>query len=104
MTLIEPGGARTSFSGSSLQLGTPMPEYDDTPAAMVRMFREVSVPVPGDPAKVAAKVIQSVEQEPAPLRLVLGSHSYQGVTAALRGRLPQVEPQGAGAAETDADE
>lgn len=37
------------------------------------------------------------------MRLVLGSDSYQGVTAALRNRLAQVAPQQASAAETDAD-
>jgi hypothetical protein len=48
-------------------------------------------------------VIDSVEQQPAPLRLVLGSDSYQAVTAALRKRLAEVEPQQAEAAKTDAD-
>ncbi|NEB36506.1 SDR family oxidoreductase [Streptomyces sp. SID14515] len=103
VTLVEPGGARTSFSGSSLQLSEPLAAYDGTPAAMVRAFRHTRIPVPGDPVKVAAKVIDSAEQKPAPMRLVLGSDSYQAGTAALRNRLAQVEPQRASAAETDAD-
>ncbi len=103
VTLVEPGGARTAFSGSSLQLSEPLAAYDGTPAAMVRAFRHTRIPVPGDPVKVAAKVINSAAQKPAPMRLVLGSDSYQGVTTALRNRLAQVEPQQASAAETDAD-
>ncbi|EXU67219.1 short-chain dehydrogenase [Streptomyces sp. PRh5] len=103
VTLVEPGGARTSFSGSSLQLSEPLAAYDGTPAAAVRVFRHTQVPVPGDPVKVAAKVIDSAAHQPAPMRLVLGSDSYQGITAALRNRLAQVEPQQASAAETDAD-
>ncbi|MGY3790724.1 SDR family oxidoreductase [Streptomyces antibioticus] len=103
VTIVEPGGARTSFAGSSLQLSEPLAAYDNTPAAAVRVFKDIAVPVPGDPVKVAAKIIDSASQEPAPIRLVLGSDSYQGATTALRKRLAQIEPQRAGAAETDAD-
>lgn len=103
VTLVEPGGARTAFAGSSLQLSEPLPAYDDTPAAAVRVFKDIAVPVPGDPVKVAAKIIDSVSQQPAPMRLVLGSDCYQGATAALRKRLAQIEPQQTSAAKTDAD-
>lgn len=103
VTLVEPGGARTAFSRGSLQLSEPLAAYDGTPASAVQAFRHMQVPVPGDPVKVAAKVIDSAARTPAPMRLVLGSDSYQGVTAALRARLAQVEPQRASAAETDAD-
>jgi NAD(P)-dependent dehydrogenase (short-subunit alcohol dehydrogenase family) len=102
VTLVEPGGARTAFAQDSLRLGEPMSAYDGTPAAFVRTVKEGAVPLLGDPAKVAARVIDSAAQRPAPMRLVLGSDSYQAVTAALRNRLAQVEPQQASAAETDA--
>lgn len=103
VTLVEPGGARTSFAGGSLQLGEPMAAYDKTPAAFVRVFRGADAPeLLGDPAKVAARVIASADEQPAPLRLVLGSDSYAGVTAALRNRLAQIEPQQESAAGTDA--
>ncbi|GAA2471772.1 SDR family oxidoreductase [Winogradskya humida] len=100
VTLVEPGGARTAFANGSLQLGEPLAAYDGTPAAMVRAFRNGPPALPGDPAKIAARVIDSVDEEPAPLRLVLGSDSYAAVTAALRARLAQVEPQRVTAAET----
>ncbi|SFO83985.1 SDR family oxidoreductase [Amycolatopsis rubida] len=103
VTLVEPGGARTSFAGSSLRLSEPLAAYDNTPAAAVRVFKDIAVPVPGDPVKVAARIIDSASRQPAPLRLVLGSDCYQGATAALRERLAQIEPQQASAAETDAD-
>ncbi|MGP3756747.1 SDR family oxidoreductase [Streptomyces sp. IBSNAI001] len=103
VTIVEPGGARTSFAGSSLRLSEPLSAYDDTPAAAVRVFKDIAVPVPGDPVKVAARIIDSASREPAPMRLVLGSDCYQGATAALRRRLAQIEPQQAGAASTDAD-
>jgi NAD(P)-dependent dehydrogenase (short-subunit alcohol dehydrogenase family) len=102
VTLVEPGGSRTSFAGGSLRLGEPLADYDGTPAAFVRVFRGDSAPeLPGDPVKVAARVIDSLDQKPAPLRLVLGSDSYRAVTAALRDRLAQVASQEATAASTD---
>ena len=103
VTLVEPGGASTAFSRGSLQLSEPLSAYDGTPAAFVRQFKQGPVPLRGDPAKIAARIIDSAEQQPAPLRLVLGSDSYQAVTGALRNRLAQIEPQEATAAQTDAD-
>ena len=102
VTLVEPGGASTAFSRGSLQLSEPLSAYDGTPAAFVRQFKQGPVPLRGDPAKIAARIIDSAEQQPAPLRLVLGSDSYQAVTGALRNRLAQIEPQEATAAQTDA--
>ncbi|MFC8567900.1 SDR family oxidoreductase [Streptomyces sp. NPDC057245] len=102
VTLVEPGGARTAFSRGSLRIGEPLAAYDGTPAAFVRRFRTAGVPVIGDPVRIAARIIDSAAQHPAPLRVVLGSDSYQAVTGALRRRLEQVESQQASAAETDA--
>lgn len=103
VTLVEPGGASTAFARGSLQLGEPLSAYDETPAAFVRQFKEAPVPLRGDPARIAARIIDSAAQQPAPLRLVLGSDSYQTVTTALRHRLAQVAPQQTTAAGTDAN-
>ncbi|MER6540380.1 SDR family oxidoreductase [Streptomyces sp900105755] len=93
VTIVEPGGARTEFRYSSLQMATPLAEYDDTPAAMTRAAQDRSRPSLGDPAAMATRIIDSVEQTPAPLRLVLGSDSYRFLQAALSERLAQVEAQ-----------
>lgn len=50
---------------------------------------------------MAALIIASADQDPAPLRLVLGSDSCRFITTALHGRLAQIEPQQAQAASTD---
>jgi NAD(P)-dependent dehydrogenase (short-subunit alcohol dehydrogenase family) len=100
VTIVEPGGARTQFRFDSLHLALPLAAYDDTPAAMVRGVKDRSRPSVGDPAKMAALIMASVDQDPAPLRLVLGSDSYGIITAALRERLAQIEPQAAQAATT----
>ncbi|WP_250033710.1 SDR family oxidoreductase [Paractinoplanes maris] len=101
MTIVEPGGARTEFRFDSLQLAEPLGAYDGTPAAMVRGAKDRSRPPLGDPAKMAARIIESADQHPAPMRLVLGSDAYKFVTAALRERLAEIEPQQAAAASTD---
>jgi NAD(P)-dependent dehydrogenase (short-subunit alcohol dehydrogenase family) len=101
VTIVEPGGARTEFRYGSLVLAEPMPAYDNTPAAVVRGVKDRSRPPAGDPAKMAALIIASADTEPAPLRLVLGSDSYQFITTALRDRLAQIEPQQVQAASTD---
>ncbi|MFE5112067.1 SDR family oxidoreductase [Streptomyces sp. NPDC056663] len=103
VTLVEPIGAPTEFGRSSLQLGEPLSAYDGTPASFVRHVKKGGVPLPGDPVKIAARIIDSAAQEPAPMRLVLGKASYEASAAALRDRLAQVESQKNTAAETDTD-
>lgn len=102
VTIVEPGGARTEFRYGSLQLASPLPAYDGTPAAMTRSARDRSRPPIGDPAKMAARMIDSVGVSPAPRRLVLGSDSYQFLHAALTERLADIAAQELTAASTDA--
>ncbi|MFI1991966.1 hypothetical protein [Actinoplanes sp. NPDC020271] len=47
------------------------------------------------------QIIGSAAQHPGLMRLVLGSVAYRFVTAAVRERLAQVEPQESAAASTD---
>ncbi|GAA3532765.1 SDR family oxidoreductase [Amycolatopsis ultiminotia] len=93
VTLVEPGGARTDFQSGSLRLGRPLAAYDNTAAAMVRNLQKPEFRPAGDPKRMAAAIIDSVEQHPAPLRLVLGRSAYDGIRAALTERLADIEPQ-----------
>ncbi|MDT4959104.1 MAG: hypothetical protein QOD31_2903 [Pseudonocardiales bacterium] len=101
VTIIEPGGARTSFRSGSSQLGTPLDAYDNTPASLARGIRTSTHPSPGDPAKMAKAIIDSVEQTPAPTRLALGSDAYTYIHTALTERLADLEAQHDLAASTD---
>ena len=56
---------------------------------------------PGDPARMATRIIESVEVEPAPLRMVLGSQALEGTLATLRKRIAAFEAQTELAASTD---
>ena len=76
VTIIEPGGFRTDFAGSSTELREGRPEYDATVGATVRFQRSYDGKQPGDPAKAAAALLHIASLSDPPLRLLLGSDSY----------------------------
>jgi NAD(P)-dependent dehydrogenase (short-subunit alcohol dehydrogenase family) len=76
VTIIEPGGFRTDFAGSSTELEEGRPEYDATVGATVRFQRSYDGKQPGDPAKAAAALLHIASLSDPPLRLLLGSDSY----------------------------
>jgi NAD(P)-dependent dehydrogenase (short-subunit alcohol dehydrogenase family) len=102
VTIVEPGGARTEFRYGSAQIATPLPAYEGTPAhAFQRMLDPENGLAPGDPARMATRIIESVDVEPAPLRLVLGSLALETTLATLRERINGFEGQRELAASTD---
>lgn len=102
VTLVEPGSARTGFATTGRQWGPRLDAYDATPVAAVReMLSRPDFVAPGDPLAMAAAMIDAVGTEPAPLRLVLGSDAWAGVTTALEARLEQVRGQEASARRGD---
>jgi len=79
-----------------------MPIYDGTPAhSFLGMLDPKSGLAPGDPARMAARIIESVDVEPAPLRMVLGSQALENTVASLRKRIDSFQAQTELAASTD---
>src|SRR6201988_461360 len=76
VTIVEPGGFRTDFAGSSTTLREGRPEYDATVGAAIRFQRDYNGKQPGDPAKAAAAIIRIAGHEQPPLRLLLGSDAF----------------------------
>jgi NAD(P)-dependent dehydrogenase (short-subunit alcohol dehydrogenase family) len=103
VTIIEPGGARTGFrSTAGASMGTEMDAYKGTPIGMIRTVLSDPARVPnGDPAKMVKVMIDSVDQTPAPKRIVLGTDSYTMIQKALSERLAAVEAQKDLASSTD---
>jgi NAD(P)-dependent dehydrogenase (short-subunit alcohol dehydrogenase family) len=87
VTLIEPGGFRTDFAGSSTTLHEGRPEYDSTVGAAARFQRDYNGAQPGDPAKAAAVIIQVATLAEPPLRLLLGSDAVRVVEQAELARI-----------------
>lgn len=82
VSIVEPGSARTEFRGN-LQMAPRVAAYDQSPAGQVRAyFASGRVESPGDPAKMAAAIIASADQHPAPRRIALGSAAYAAMHAA----------------------
>jgi len=102
VTIIEPGSARTNFRFGGAQLGQPLDAYQGTPAAMVHTMIKDTLRLPlGDPAKMAAIIVASVDQDAAQKRIVLGSDSWGFIRKALGDRLAAVDAQKDLAASTD---
>ena len=102
MTIVEPGGARTEFRYGSAQVAEPMAVYDGNPAhGFLRMLDPKNGLAPGDPARMARRIIESVEVTPAPMRMVLGSVALESTLTTLRKRLAGFEAQTELAASTD---
>ena len=102
VTIVEPGGARTEFRYGSARIADLMPEYDNTPAhAFQRMLDPANGLAPGDPARMASRIIGSVGIDPAPLRMILGSQALESTISTLRQRISDFEQQTSLAASTD---
>jgi NAD(P)-dependent dehydrogenase (short-subunit alcohol dehydrogenase family) len=79
VTIIEPGGFRTDFAGSSTTIREGRPEYDATVGKTARFQRDFNGKQPGDPAKAAATVLHITTLDSPPLRLILGSDAFQAI-------------------------
>ncbi len=87
VTVLEPGGMRTDWAGSSMRVPPVSEPYGPTVGAMAAMHREIgSDDALGDPAKVAQVVLAVAGMAEPPLRLILGSEAYAYATAAARAR------------------
>ena len=101
-TLIEPGGARTDFRHRSARLADTLAAYDASPSRLVnRVIADTTRLSPGDPAKMVEAIVASIDQEPAPRRIALGSDAYQVMRAQLSARLESLEAQRELACSTD---
>ena len=105
ITIIEPGGARTEFRYGSAHVANLMPEYDNTPThAFLKMLDPANGLAPGDPAKMATRIIETADQNPAPLHVVLGSQALQATIERLSKRLDEYKGETDLAASTDIKE
>ena len=91
--ILELGAFRTNFFGRS------MVKPKSRVSAYTRVDQTYQYAAaydgkqPGDPARAAAIVVDTVDSASAPRRLVLGQESHAVVTGALRSRLEEAEAQ-----------
>lgn len=100
VTIVEPGGARTEFRYGSAKVAKLTPEYEAC-HGFLKMLDPANGLAPGAPAKMATKIIESVDLPKAPLRMVLGSQALQATITRLKERIADYETQTELAASTD---
>jgi NAD(P)-dependent dehydrogenase (short-subunit alcohol dehydrogenase family) len=86
VTIIEPGGFRTDFAGSSQTILADNPAYASTVGAVARFQREYDGVQPGDPKKAAAAVLHVADIDEPPMRLLLGRDAVRAAADAERAR------------------
>ena len=89
VTLVEPGGFRTDFAGSSTSLQEGRADYDAVVGAAARRQRAYDGQQPGDPARAARVLLALASMDAPPLRLALGSDAYAAISAADAARLAE---------------
>ena len=93
VTIIEPGGFRTDFAGSSTKIAEVRAEYDSTVGEAARFQRNYNGRQPGDPVKAARVIIDVVgmrarsgevaQSDPKLRRIILGSDAYRAIGSKL---------------------
>lgn len=86
ITLIEPGGFSTDWSGASSRTATPLADYDEFRKEMFAQ-RASRNSTPGNPGASAAAVLKIVDAEHPPLRVFFGDGPLAIATKDYQSRL-----------------
>lgn len=102
VTIVEPGPFRTDFIGRSLNRAAhQMEEYQPTVGQFLQFLNTIEGKQPGDPVKAANAIIQVIESEHPPLRLVLGKYAYSKFREKIKSLTQELEDWEAIAINTD---
>jgi NAD(P)-dependent dehydrogenase (short-subunit alcohol dehydrogenase family) len=87
VTVVEPGGMRTDWAGSSMHIDAIRSEYQPTVGLLTQLRGDPDV-MRSDPKKVAQAIIRIASEPQPPLRLLMGSDAVflAGQFAAARAR------------------
>ena len=84
VTVLEPGGMRTDWAGSSMTIPTISEPYLPTVGAAAEGVRAYGGSEPSDPKKIAALVRRILALEEPPVRLLVGDDAIDYVDATER--------------------
>jgi NAD(P)-dependent dehydrogenase (short-subunit alcohol dehydrogenase family) len=104
VTVMEPGGMRTDWAGSSMSIPPISEPYEGTVGAVARRMAGFAEAAAGDPAKVAQLVLRVADLEDPPLRLLVGTDAYTYGRAADRRRAEADERWAELSTSTDRDD
>jgi len=103
VTVLEPGGMRTDWAGSSMRVDPIRPEYAETVGASAAQSTPENIGA-SDTAKVARLLLNIAEMPESPSRLLVGPDAYEYATAAGRALLADDERWEALSLSTAADD
>jgi NAD(P)-dependent dehydrogenase (short-subunit alcohol dehydrogenase family) len=102
VTVVEPGGIRTDWAGSSMHIHEVRPEYESSVGVAARIRGNPDT-MRGDPAKLARAILRVSEEVDPPLHLLLGSDAVFLAGAILERRRQEDERWKALSMSTDFD-
>ncbi|WP_125714236.1 SDR family NAD(P)-dependent oxidoreductase [Companilactobacillus kedongensis] len=88
----------SSYGGQVAEL---IPAYDGPTHAFMKMLDPANGLAPGDPERMAARIIESADETPAPLHMVLGSEALKNTIERLETRVAEYKNETKLAASTD---
>lgn len=94
VTLIEPGAFRTGFAGGAIMRAeNDIPAYAELMKASDEYFADQDGKQMGDPAKAAKVIMDVVDSDDAPVRLLLGEDAYSLWESAVQSRNRDIAPR-----------
>ena len=84
VTIIEPGGYATDWSGQSAKRARPLPAYESVHAAIAAYRDNI---IPGDPSATGPAILKVVDAQDPPLRIFFGSVGLPLIRAEYASRI-----------------
>ncbi len=92
VTIVEPGPHRTRFlSERSTKLSEPIADYAESVGQTRQVLAEMDGNQPGDPARAARAIRQTVDADDPPRRLPLGQMALDDIRAKLTAQLAELD-------------
>ncbi|WP_341528458.1 oxidoreductase [Nostoc sp. UHCC 0302] len=92
VTIVEPGAFRTDFTGRSLSLSNQcISDYGNSSAEIIKLLKQIDGKQLGNPIKAAEAMIQVINSDSPPLRLVLGSDAVAMIENKLTAMRTELE-------------
>src|SRR5438270_356126 len=89
--IIEPGAFRTDWQGSSMRLHDVGADYEPSVGEINRMRERTNGTQPGDPARAARAILEVVDNDDPPRRLLLGAAAVAQARDAGAARAAELE-------------
>ncbi len=77
VTTVEPGGIRTDWAGSSMQIPEISEPYRQTVGQFAKMLRDGSGHEHADPKKIAKVIVSLAARDDAPTEILMGGDAYE---------------------------